>query len=168
VLTHIAYPKNSLKLKQSRIGERRVQELRAERSGAFDVEVQYQLPVAKKDNESGLHLPTRAGLVNELEIVLVNLDVDVLSPQAVSVLRDTAGSNTVAKLVLAPGEVWVGWKPRSRDVKSEKPVFYAELHQLYVPSAGVIEGAHYAAIRPAQGELGELVFDERGDRNGCG
>src|SRR5204862_3805829 len=55
-------------------------------------------------------------------------------------------------------EIWVGWKPRSRDVAREKAVFYAELTQLYVPTAGVIEGLHHAALRPAQGELGELAF----------
>src|SRR5262249_17077514 len=72
---------------------------------------------------------------------------------------ETVGSNTVANLVFAPGdESWIAWKPRTRDVKREKPVFYAEIHQLYVPSAGVIEGSHYASIRPAQGELSELVF----------
>ncbi|HWF19992.1 MAG TPA: hypothetical protein VG754_12030, partial [Verrucomicrobiae bacterium] len=82
------------------------------------------------------------------------------SPQAVSIQRDTAGSNTVATLVLSPlGESQIGWRPRSRDVKREKPVFYAEFYQLYVPSAGVIEGAHYIALRPAQGELSELTFD---------
>lgn len=159
VLTHISLPAKALMLVSSQAGERRVQALRAERSGTFDVEVQYQLPVAKKDNERGLALPTHAGLVNELELTLVNLDVDVFSPQAVTLKREAAGGNTIATLVLAPGETWIGWKPRSRDVKSEKPVFYAELHQLYVPSAGVIEGVHVAALRPAQGELGELVFD---------
>jgi hypothetical protein len=44
-------------------------------------------------------------------------------------------------------------------MKREKPVFYAEVSQLYVPAAGVIEGAHYVSIRPAQGELSELVLD---------
>jgi hypothetical protein len=91
---------------------------------------------------------------------VANLDVDVSSPSAVSLQRDTAGSNTVATLVLSPaGETWVGWKPRSRDVKREKPVFYAEVSQLYVPAAGVVEGAHFVSLRPAQGELSELVFD---------
>src|SRR6185503_14670428 len=55
--------------------------------------------------------------------------------------------------------VRIAWKPRSRDVKREKPVFYAEVSQLYAPSAGVIEGALYVAIRPAQGELSELILD---------
>jgi hypothetical protein len=65
----------------------------------------------------------------------------------------------VATLVLAPGNAWIGWKPRSRDVRNEKSVFYAELSQLYVPAAGVVEGVHQVAIRPAQGELSELVFN---------
>src|ERR1019366_9373327 len=47
----------------------------------------------------------------------------------------------------------------SRNVKNEKSVFYAEISQLYVPSAGVVEGVHQVSIRPAQGELGELIFN---------
>ena len=38
-------------------------------------------------------------------------------------------------------------------------VFHVELSQLYVPSAGVVEGAHLVSIRPPQGELNELVLD---------
>jgi hypothetical protein len=160
VLTRITYPTNALKLVQVSTGPGRVQQLFAQKSGAVDVELDYQVQVIKRDSESGFALPTQHGLINELNLTLINLDVDVLSPQAVSLDRGSADSNTVAKLVLSPAnEVWIGWKPRSRDVKREKSVFYAELHQLYVPSAGVIEGAHYAAIRPAQGELGELVFE---------
>ncbi len=163
VLTRVAYPTRALKLSQARAGAKRAQQLLARESGVFDVEVQYQLQVTKKDTERGLALPTQYGLINELQLTLVNLDVDVFSPQAVSVQRETAGSNTVATLVLSPAnDVWIGWKPRSRDVKREKAVFYAEMVQLYVPSAGVIEGAHYAAIRPAQGELSELIFDVPG------
>ncbi|MDB6022524.1 MAG: hypothetical protein JWQ04_2381 [Pedosphaera sp.] len=160
VLTHITYPTRALKLVEVPFGSRRAQQLLAQESGAFDIEVQYQIQVSKKDGISGFALPTQNGLINQLNLILANLDVDVLSPQAVSIQRSAAGSNTVATLVMSPlGEPWVGWRPRSRDVKLEKPVFYAEIYQLYVPSAGVIEGAHYAAIRPAQGELGELIFD---------
>src|SRR5206468_2918711 len=50
----------------------------------------------------------------------------------------------------------------SRDVKREKAVFFAELFQLYVPAAGVVEGVHQVLVRPAQGELSELVFDVPG------
>jgi len=158
VLTRVNYPK-SLKLEASPAGSRSAQRLVAQSAGTFDIEVQYQLQITKLNNDAGFVLPVPSGLINRATLSLVNLDVDVFSPQAVSVQRSTAGSNTVATLVLSPGNTWVGWKPRSRDVKNEKPVFYAELSQLYVPSAGVVEGIHQVAIRPAQGELSELIFD---------
>ena len=36
---------------------------------------------------------------------------------------------------------------------------YADFSQLYVPSAGVVEGVHRVSIQVPQGELSELVFD---------
>ena len=158
VLTHVNYPK-SLKLEPSPTGSRSSQQLVAETAGEFDIEVQYQIQVAKRGVESGFELPVTSGLVNRITLSLVNLDVDVFSPQAVSVQRSLNSSNTVATLVLTPQGAWVGWKPRSRDVKNEKSLFYAEISQLYVPSAGVVEGVHQVSIRPAQGELGELIFN---------
>ena len=160
VLTRLDYPTNLLELVPAPSGARAGQQLLARKKGTFDIKVEYQLPVTKKDAESGIALPVPYGLINRLKLTVVNMDVDVLSSQAVSIRRDSAGSNTVATLVLSPvNDAWVAWKPRSRDVKREKPVFYAELSQLYVPAAGVIEGGHYVAIRPAQGELGELILD---------
>ena len=160
VLTRLEYPTNTLDLVQAPAGSRAAQQLQARKKGTFEIKVRYELPVTRKNPESGLALPVPFGLVNRLNLTVVNLDVDVLSPQAVSIQRESAGSNTVAALVLSPvNDAWVAWKPRTRDVRHEKPVFYAELSQLYVPAAGVIEGAHYVAIRPAQGELSELVLD---------
>ena len=158
VLTHVNYPK-SLKLEASSAGSRSSQQLVAQSAGMLDIEVQYQLQITKRDTDSGFMLPVPSGLINRATLSLVNLDVDVFSPQAVSVQRSTSSSNTVATLVLSPGGSWIGWKPRSRNVKNEKSVFYAEISQLYVPSAGVVEGVHQVSIRPAQGELGELIFN---------
>ncbi|HZV34257.1 MAG TPA: hypothetical protein VFB72_06735, partial [Verrucomicrobiae bacterium] len=160
VLTRIIYPTRALKLEETVIGGRRAQELIAHEHGVFDIEVQYELQVSKSSDGSSFILPTQNGLINQVNLTLSNLDVDVTSPQAVSIQRETRGSNTVATLVLSPlSQTQIGWHPRTRDVKREKPVFYAEFYQLYVPSAGVIEGAHYVALRPAQGELSELTFD---------
>ncbi|MEO8426365.1 MAG: hypothetical protein ABI651_04550 [Verrucomicrobiota bacterium] len=160
VVTRVTFPTNSLKLVQAPVDSKAAQQLLAQESGLFTIEIQYQVQVTKKDAESGFVLPTQYGLINQLRLDLVNTDEDVTSPHAVSVQRENLGSNTVAMLVLSPvNNAWIAWRPRSRDVRREKPVFYAEIHQLYVPSAGVIEGAHYAAIRLAQGELNELIFD---------
>jgi hypothetical protein len=157
VLTHVSYPK-SLTLEAAPAGSRNAQQLVAQAGGTFDIELQYQVQVNKANAESGFTLPVPSGLINQVTLSLVNLDVDVFSFQAVSVQRSATGSNTLAALVLSPGGAWIGWKPRSRDVKNEKPVFYADISQLYVPSAGVVEGVHQVSIRPAQGELGELIF----------
>jgi hypothetical protein len=158
VLTHLAIPR-SLKLVQNDDGK--TQDLVAEANGTFDIDVEYQLQIVKGITESDFTLPVRSGLVNRLNLTVLNSDVDVLTPwQAVSLERQSIGSNTVAKLVLSPGnDVRVAWKPRSRDVKREKPVFYAEISQLYAPAAGVIEGVHHVSIRPAQGELNEVILD---------
>jgi len=138
------------------------QQLVARKTGAFDVEVQYQTRVVMwyetTNGASDFTLPTPCGLIDQLDITVANLDVDVESRQAASLRCEHAGSNTVAKLVLMPTPAWVAWRPRSRDVSKEKAVFYADISPLYVPSAGVIEGAHYVSIRPAQGEVGELVL----------
>lgn len=158
VLTKINYSK-SLRLERSPVGSRNSQQLIASAAGVFDIEVQYQLQVTKRESDSGFALPVAGGLVHLVTLTLANLDVDVFSPQAISVQRSATGSNTVATLTLTPTGSWVGWKPRSRDVKGEKSVFHAELAQLYVPSSGVVEGIHHVLIRPAQGQLSELIFN---------
>jgi hypothetical protein len=171
VLTHIQYPADALRLEQQRspadheagaLGTNQtwIQQVVAKRSGSFELELRYEIPVVKENSQTGFYLPVSSGLINRLDVKLANLDVDIFSPQAISVMRELAGSNTVAHLVLSPAcKPWVGWKPRTRDVKGEKPVFYAELSQLYAPIAGVIEGEHLLSLRLAQGELGELVLD---------
>jgi hypothetical protein len=159
ILTRADFPAGALKLLPPAAGKTGHQ-LLAEKSGTYEIKVQYQLPITRRDAENGIVLPVQFGLVNRLALNVANLDVEVFSPQAVSITRKNAGANTVAELVLSPTpEIWVGWKPRSRDVTREKAVFYAEISQLYAPCAGVIEGAHRAAIRPAQGELAELTLD---------
>ena len=161
VLTRIQYPTNALRLARTGAGAKAGQQLLALQAGTFDLELTYQLQIGARDGNPGFVLPTQLGLVNRLKLTLAGLEVEVSSPSAVSVRRETGATNTtVASLVLAPAaETWIGWKPRSRDVKREAAVFYADLTQLYVPAAGVIEGVHLAQIRPAQGELGEVVFE---------
>ncbi len=158
ILTHATYPTRSLDLQALGDNSLYSQQLVAREKGIFDIIVQYQVPVTDVGGD-GFMQPVPFGLINQVNITVVGLDVDVLSPQAVSIHADHSTTNTVASLVLSPARAAIDWRPRRRDVAHEKPVFYADLTQLYVPSAGVIEGAHYVAIRPAQGELSELLLD---------
>jgi len=159
VLTHINYSARTLKLEEAPEDSAYSQQLAAQAGGVFDIEVQYQTPVNSQKGANSFTLPVPFGLINQLDLTLVNLDADIVSRQAVSMHSDHTGTNTVAWLVLSPGPATISWQPRRRDVQHEKPLFYAELTQLYVPVAGVIEGAHAVAIRPAQGELSEVTLD---------
>lgn len=159
VLTGMSYPTNGLRVVHSTAGGTNSELAVAQSDGTFEIELRYQIQLESKDAQNGFVLPVRYGLVNRARITLVNLDVEVFSPQAVSVEQERGGSDTVANLVLSPGtDARIDWRPRSRDIKGEKPVFYVEMAQLYVPTAGVIEGVHQVSIRPAQGQLTELTF----------
>jgi hypothetical protein len=162
VLTQIRYPSNSLHLSQAKTPAHTSseQQLIAQKSGLFEIELNYQVQTEKRESETGFTSPLPFGVINRLTLTVSNSTVDVMSPQAVSVLREMVGSNTVARVVLSPASnAWIGWRPRSRDTRHEKAVFYSELSHLYVPAAGVIEGVHQVVIRPAQGEVEQLVFD---------
>ena len=160
VLTRMVYPARSLRLAPGPAGSKYSQQMVALENGVFDIEEQYEIRVSPDKAGGGdFFLPVPYGLINRVSLTVVNLDVDVLSPEAVSIKCDHDTTNTEATLVMSPADGRIGWKPRVRDVRREKPVFYAELSQLFVPSGGVVEGAHYAFIRPAQGELAELTFN---------
>ena len=128
--------------------------------GRFDVTIHYESEVIEREEAPGFTLPTHHGLINEASLVLVGLHMDIQSPQAAAIEPGPAGTaHTTARLVLAPvDDIWITWKPLRRDPRLERAVYYAEWAQLYVPAAGVIEGAHRVQIRPAQGEIEELSF----------
>lgn len=161
VLTKITFPSNSVRHVQTVTVGKRTHQLVAVADGTAEIELQYQLHVGNRGGASGIELASPHGLVNRVTVTLPEMDVDVVSTNAVSVQRSVAGTNsTVAALVLEPvSRPWLSWKPRSRDLKKEKPVFFAEVSHLFAPVGGVVEGAHHVQIRPAQGELSELVFD---------
>jgi len=162
VLTRWTCPADAGRLVQTTVEPLRRYALLAEKTGWIEAEFQYQTRVQSPGGSRGFLLPAAQGLVNRADLTLVGLDVDMDVPQAVAVQRQPSPTptNAVFQLVLSPGDnTWIGWKPRSRDTRREKAVFYAEWSQLYVPGAGVLEGLHHVTIRPAQGEINELAFD---------
>jgi hypothetical protein len=162
VLTRITYPTDALRLVQGGATTGPDHFLLAEKPGGFDIKLEYQAHVLPRDGAHGFTLPTQYALVNRLRLTLIDLDVDVAATAAASVRREESGgsTNTLASLVLSPvNDAWISWKPRSRDTRREKAVFYAECFQVYVPGAGVVEGLHQVQLRPAQGELSEWSFD---------
>jgi hypothetical protein len=127
---------------------------------------------------AGFGLLTHPALVNLLEITIDRPGVEIVSDQAVSIkaLGESVSATNQAsrfELVLTPSPATrINWRPRHRDARSEKPIFYAESVHLFIPTAGLIEGLHEFQIRLAQGQLEQLTFttptnvnitDARGD-----
>lgn len=161
ILTRSGHDTNQARLVAVTREGRRQHLLVAEADGVLAFPLEYQVRVSAREGQRGFVLPVTGGLVHRARVRLTGLEVDVVSPQAVSVRPDPAGpaTNTVADLVLAPStETWIGWRPRSRDTRREKAVFYSEINLLLVPGPGVVEGLHDVRVRPAQGEVRELEF----------
>ncbi|MBL9136126.1 MAG: tetratricopeptide repeat protein, partial [Verrucomicrobiales bacterium] len=159
ILTRSGHPTNAARWVTLRRDGRSVRALVAESDQTLEFALDYQTRVAQRGMDRGLALPVTPGLVHRARLTLIGLDVEVFSPQAIGVRRETSGSNTVANLVLAPTpEPWVSWRPRTRDTRGEKPVYFAEWTHGFVPGPGVVEGLHELQWRPAQGEVEEMQF----------
>jgi len=163
VLVRVDYPTANLKLVESTADGRQVYRLMATSGGQFEIQFDYQLPLVRGATERAVTLPTHHGLVNRLVLEVADQDVEITSPQAVSIQRELVRRNgretTRAALVLAPNEQsQLSWRPRSRDTSTEAAVFYAEFAHLLIPGAGVIEGVHDVFVRLAQGQLAGVEF----------
>ncbi len=164
VMTDIKLPKDSLVLSQAEHNRKSVYRLTATKDGVYDVEFSYEISVTNQKGVRGFHLPTLYGLINRLTLDLDRAEVEITTANAISIRPLTvpkadADKRSSFELVLSPQlNPLIAWKPRGRDTRSEKTVFFAELQQLYVPAAGIIEGVHDAHLRLAQGQITDLTF----------
>jgi len=163
VLIKIDYPQAALQLSARDLNGQSINRLVAKEAGQFDISFQYQLAIQKDNGSNSFVLPTPFGLVNRLDLEIEKVEADVYSPEAVSIQSSRAKRQDLeisrAELVLAPvTSARIGWKPRGRDTRTEKAVYYGELYHLFIPTAGVVEGVHEVQVRPAQGQLAEVTF----------
>lgn len=117
----------------------------------------YEMQVG--ENANRFKVPTGPGSVQEIKVHYDQSGWEFDSTAAMRVVEAAgvpAGSSG-AELLLAPfasAEIIV--RPKARDVKAEKTLFYAEVANLFLPSPGVIDGIHRVGVRPSQGEVSEL------------
>jgi hypothetical protein len=160
VLIKIQLPAENLVLSQNPIGGG--YRLTAKTGGRFEVEFEYQLRVTREAASGHFVLPTSPALVNRFTLDLDRPDLSVISSEAVSVevalVQQEGKELSRAEVVLAPRpSARINWVPRSRDPRRETAVLYAELHHLYVPTPGLLEGVHLFQLKPAQGQITEVT-----------
>ncbi|MBM3845969.1 MAG: hypothetical protein FJ405_06765 [Verrucomicrobia bacterium] len=161
VLTGVRWIQGKGQHLQIQAADLRTHLLRAEAEGKVVVEYDYELPTQPAtDGLGSFVLPSWPGLANTLELSIPGSEVQVIAVDAASTVHEFKNSSTRAKLSLPPVKgTRILWKPRSRDVATEHPVFFAETSDVFVPGAGVLEGFHVIQVRPAQGEVNELILE---------
>ena len=163
VLTKIEFPQAALVLSETRTNDFAMQRLTAKEAGRFEIRFTYQVAVQKDAGSGSIVLPTPAAWVSRLDIEIEKAEVDVFSTSAVSVQTTRSKRKEIditrADVVLAPAaKPVIAWRPRARDMRLEKAVFYGELTHLFIPTAGIVEGVHDVQVRPAQGQLAEVTL----------
>ena len=133
--------------------------LMALQDGPALIRFTYQIPIDRNQKPDGFVLPTHFGLINKLHFELSDRNAELLIPQAISVSRDEPENPQSRSWTVIPepvNDLLVHWRPRQRDRSEEAAVYFAEITTLLTPSSGLIEGFQDIAIRPAQGEIGNV------------
>lgn len=157
VLKNISYTASKLKLTEVTWKGGGAYRLTAQTNGVYTIKFHYEMMGHHENGGHGVNLPTHFGLINKVDLEFASQGYELVPNTAVSI--EQGDKVTKYDLVMAPtNAARISWRPRTRDVSTEKAVFYADLRQLYVPGAGVIEGVHEAQIRISRGLLRDLDF----------
>ncbi|MGI9242114.1 MAG: hypothetical protein ACR2RV_15050, partial [Verrucomicrobiales bacterium] len=128
-----------------------------ERDGRASASASYELPIP--DISAGFKLPTNAAAVQHVEIRIDQSGWAIDSPVAVRTepIPQLPEGTSGAHLVLGPKAcASISLQPKSRDLSAEKPTFFAEVSNLFIPGPGIIDGRHKITIRPSRGQLSAL------------
>jgi hypothetical protein len=124
--------------------------------GRFEASFSYQAPAGSVTK--GIPLMTGQAAVRTLTVDYEAAGWSIESNAAVR-KEVLPGKGSMARLWLAPmAKAVVVLSPKARDVAAEETRFYAEIDDLFVPGPGVVDGRHRVRIRPAQGQVKQLVL----------
>lgn len=126
------------------------------KDGRFEATFSYQAPAGSVT--TGIPLMTGQAAVRSLTVEYEAAGWSIESNAAVrkEVLE---GKGSKARLWLAPmAKTVVVLSPKARDVAAEETRFYAEVDDLFIPGPGVVDGRHRVRVRPAQGQVKQLVL----------
>ena len=158
VLTSFEKPEKSM-LRLERIRSKDsgyVYQVVLERAGTFSATFSYEL--ALSDNARGFPILSGAAAADVATVLIPRSEVQVSAKGAVTTTLTPWGEKAqIAQIVFKPkAEREIFWNPRERDRSREALRVFASGENLYVPSAGVIEGRHVMKFVPAQGEISRV------------
>lgn len=124
--------------------------------GSFKATFSYQAPAGLVTK--GVPVLTGLAAMRKLSISYEAAGWSIDSSSAVRT-QPLEGKGSSARLWLAPEKnARVILSPKARDVAAEASRFFAEVDDLFVPGPGVVDGRHRVKIRPAQGQVKQLML----------
>lgn len=145
---------DGLRVTKVQRGDQTLYYVALERAGVFRAKVSFEMSAV--DASKGIFVPTGPAVVQRLTVQLDQGGWEFTSPSAVSVqaLSGLGESQSGATLVFSAGDAPViNLRTRTRDTASEKPRFFAEAANLFIPGPGVVNGYSRITLRPVQGQV---------------
>lgn len=130
----------------------------AERDGRLSLSFRYEFRAG--DGAGEVEVPTPPAPVSLLRVVFDRPGWMAASESAIrsSPLPGLPDGQSGDALVLAPSGGRIVLAPRPADTSGRPLRFFAEVSNLYLPSAGIINGRHRVQIRPTQGEISRITL----------
>ncbi len=149
-----------LRVTKAQRGDQTLYFIALERAGVFRARASFEMPTG--DLSKGLPVVSGPAAVQRVTVQLDQGGWEFTSPSAVSVqaLAGLPETESGATLVLRPSDsAVINIRTRTRDTATEKPRFFAEAANLFVPGPGVVNGYSRITIRPVQGQVSFLELE---------
>lgn len=117
--------------------------------------VAFSYLVETADLRKGVEVPSGLASIHRITAVSDEAGWEFRVPGAARVVRD--GESTTVHLVPSSKHT-VFLQPLERDPSREATRYFVESEQLYLPSPGVVDGAHRFEVLPSQGLVRQLRF----------
>ncbi|QNN22960.1 hypothetical protein HED60_12005 [Planctomycetales bacterium ZRK34] len=130
-----------------------------DKAGVYELTLKFLAPLAPADDQGqrSFCAPLPPALTNRVKLVVPAKGMAVTSSTAVRFNQYEQGETTVVEAIVgARDPVNFTWKPRLRQTKLEKTVFYAETTSLLHFDAALATGLHDVHLQIAQGEVRDV------------
>jgi len=135
--------------------------LKIDRKGEYVVDLKFlsPLPEAGDNQVRVFRMPSPEALSNRVTLTIPEPGLQVESPTAIRLSTQETDEATVTTAMVGPAdEIFFLWKPRARQRKLEKTVFYTDVASLVRFDTGFVEGRHRMRFKIAQGELKDILI----------
>ncbi len=149
-------PDAPIRLERRRGKDGIVYQIVLDRPGTFSARFAYELGLRR--DARGMNLPTGNAAADVVSVSIARPDSRLGAEGEVTLAVDSPdGKLQTGQIVFKPQEKRrILWNPRERDRSRESLDLFAEDSNLYVPTAGTIEGFHLLKLIPIQGEFDEV------------